>query len=101
MYNAILLLKGEDRFARSEWNKVDEKEGSTIWQDGANPQELKRWGMEQKKEALEEFEKCKCQYVEPTGDFPGYIKEFALEYCECDDDGEFVQGSDYDLAEKI
>ena len=27
-------------------------------------------------------------------------EEYALEYFECNDDGEFVIGSDYDLAEK-
>lgn len=26
------------------------------------------------------------------------VEEYALEYCETDQDGEFVEGSDYDLA---
>lgn len=29
-----------------------------------------------------------------------YIDEWALEYCECDEDGEFVEGSDYDMADE-
>lgn len=27
-------------------------------------------------------------------------REYALEYCECDEDGEFIQGADFDLAEE-
>lgn len=30
----------------------------------------------------------------------GNVTEYALEYCECDEDGEFIQGADFDLAEE-
>lgn len=28
------------------------------------------------------------------------IDEYALEFCECDEDGEFIKGSDYEMAEE-
>lgn len=29
------------------------------------------------------------------------VEEYAIEYCECDEDGEFLSGSDYNLAEEV
>lgn len=54
--------------------------------------------MSEKDEAVAELASKKCTYkkgIELT-----YIDEWALEYCECDEDGEFVEGSDYDIADE-
>lgn len=47
---------------------------------------------------LQSWQVKKCTYkkgIELT-----YIDEWALEYCECDEDGDFVEGSDYDIADE-
>lgn len=60
--------------------------------------ELKRWDITQAEEAKAELAKYNCSYSKGIALY--YIEEYALEYCECDEDGEFVQGSDYDFAEE-
>ena len=47
---------------------------------------------------MKELAKYKCEYKESGGCYS--IKEFALMYCECDEDGEFVEGADFDMAEE-
>lgn len=44
-------------------------------------------------EAKAELAKYRCEY------YDGWAIEYALEYFEADEDGEFVEGSDYELAE--
>lgn len=62
----------------------------------SEPEELKRWVIEDEEEAKKELEKYNCEYAE----YPECwgIKEYALEYCKCDKGGDFVEGSDYELA---
>lgn len=71
--------------------------GETIWEPGSEPIELKRWSIDEEEEAKKELAKCKCRYWEAFDSF--YVEEYALEYCACDDEGEFLWGSDFDLAE--
>ena len=94
MNNTIILKKGEERFTKNEYEQF--QKGDTIWGDGAFPEELKRWPIEEIDEAKEELKNYKCEY---TKDIALYnVTEDALEYCECDENGDFVQGANYDLA---
>lgn len=96
MNNTIILLKGEALLTRGEYKKFNK--GDTIFGNDSNPEELKRWSIEQEQEAKEELAKYACTYHENIETWS--IEEYALEYCECDEEGEFLQGSDYDLAEE-
>lgn len=96
MFNTIILKKGEGRYTRNEWKKFEK--GNTIWGENEEPEELKRWSIDQKEEAQTELEKYKCRYSKGVELY--YAEEYALDYCECDEDGEFTFGSDFDLAEE-
>lgn len=91
--NTIILLEGTARLTGREMKKFNKYD--TILGCDSNPTELKRWSIEQIDEAKAELAKYKCEYD------LSYIAEYALEYCECDEDGEFIQGSDYDFAEEV
>jgi hypothetical protein len=93
MNNTIILKKGYARLTENEYRKFEK--GDTIWGDGSNPEEVKRWSIDQKEEAEVELAKYRCAYKGGNN-----IEEWALEYCECDEDGEFVEGSDFSLAEE-
>ena len=94
MNNTIILKKGYAKLTEKEYNEF--KKGDTIWGANCEPEELKRWNIEQKEEAIKELEKYSSEYC---GGNVWDITEYALEFCECDSEGEFVQGSDYELAE--
>ncbi len=96
MYNTIILLKGESLLTKSEYKNFSK--GDTLWGIDREPEEIKRWTIEQDQEAKKELAKHACTYHENAETWS--IEEYALEYCECDEEGEFVQGSDYDLAEE-
>lgn len=96
MLNTIILKHGYARLTNAEMKSFEK--GDTIFGENAAPEELKRWSIEQKEEALKELEKHSCTYIKDVQ--LTTISEYALEYCECDDDGEFVSGSDYELAEE-
>ena len=96
MFNTIILLHGDAVLSKMEMKKF--KKGDTVINDWADATEVKRWKMSEKDEAIAELASKKCTYkkgIELT-----YIDEWALEYCECDEDGEFVEGSDYDMADE-
>ena len=95
MFNTIILKKGYERLTESEFTHFEN--GDTIWGTDQFPEEIKRWSIEQEEEAREELAKHKCSYVQYGGFWQ--IEEYALEYCERDEDGEFIEGSDYCLAE--
>lgn len=96
MDNTIRLLKGELRFTESEYKEF--QKGDTIFGENVPQEELKRWSIEQKEEAKAELAKYRCAYKK--GDSLYDVIEYALEYSELDEDGEFVNGGDYDLAEE-
>ena len=96
MNNTIILLKGYALLTRTEYKKFNK--GDTIFGNDSNPEEIKRWSIEQEQEAKEELAKHTCTYRENAETWS--IEEYALEYCECDEEGEFLQGSDYGLAEE-
>lgn len=93
--NTIVLLKGEGRFTKNEYKKITV--GDTIYGEDSNPTELKRWTIKQKTEALKELQKYKCSYSKDNQLWG--VVEYALEFCTCDEDGEFLEGSDYEFAE--
>ena len=94
MYNTIILLKGKAFLTNREYDKFEK--GDTIYGTDSNPEEIKRWSIDKKEKAMKELNKHKCLY--DTGSNVNLIEEYALEYCECDEDSEFIQGSDYDLS---
>ena len=94
MFNMIILLKSEEKLTRTEYKKFSK--GDTIYGCDTNPIELKRWSIDDKQDAQDELAKYKCTYDD--GAEICFITEYALEYCECDVNGEFVSGSDFVLA---
>ena len=92
-YNTIRLLKGEEVLTRKEYSRFSK--GDTIFGIDSNAKELKRWDIDQEEEAKEELKKYQCEYDEGSD---VVISEYALEYFDSDEGGEFVSGSDYDLA---
>lgn len=107
--NTIILLYGSKTFSSYEFNHEirnnDFHKGRAIWGIDSYPIELKRWNISEE-EALKELAKYKCSYAGYydcyyNGKFNGnlYVEEYALHYCGCDADGEFLFGGDYELAE--
>ena len=94
----IILEKGERILTKKEY-KTFEK-GDAIWGDCSNPEELKRWTIENKNEAEKELEKYKCKYEYGQLQEAYYITEYALEYCECDENGDYDFGIEYELAKE-
>lgn len=96
MFNTIILWHGEAALSKMEMKKFEK--GDTVCNDWADATEVQRWNISDKDEAVAVLASKKCTYkkgIELT-----YIDEWALEYCECDENGEFVEGSDYDMADE-
>lgn len=96
MNNTIILKKGTRNLTNAEYKSF--KNGDAIYGLNADPEELKRWNIADKAEAQKELSRNRCSYWRGREDWQ--IEEYALEYCECNEDGEFISGSDYDLAEE-
>ena len=90
MYNTIIFW-GKDQLLTSGEYKKFEKHSELYGE------KIKTWQMEEKDEALKELAKHKCKYYRALEGW--HIEEYWLEYCEYDEDGEFVEGSDIDFAE--
>ena len=94
MNNTIILLKGTETLTKMEYRRFEK--GDTIWGLDQEPEELKRWNIDQKEEAEKALADLRCEYIQRAEIVD--ITEYALQYCECNEDGDFIQGSDYDLA---
>ena len=94
-YNTIRLLKGKAFLTTREYKNFEP--GDTIWGNDSDAEEISRWNEDEKEKALDALKKYKCSYQELNGMYD--IEEYALEYFDSDEDGEFVAGSDYDIAE--
>ena len=92
MFNTIILHMGNEILTKKEYKNF--RKGDTIWGADSNAEELKRWPIEKEEEAKAELAKFRCEYED------GYITEYALEWCEYDEDGEFIDGSNFELAEQ-
>lgn len=93
--NTIRLLHGECRVTNEEMKKF--QKGDTIWGNDTSPEELKRWTIEEADEAEEELSKFCCKSV-MYNEYLTDIEEYALEFFQADESGEFVEGSDFELA---
>ena len=93
----IRLVKGYARLTNSEYKKFEK--GSTIWGDGSNPEEINRWMAEDEAEAIKALEAVRCRYEAYNSQLME-VEEYALEYFVVDEDGEFIDGSDYQIAEE-
>ena len=100
MYNTIRLLKGEGRYERKAFEKNFSK-GDTIFGDDCEPVEIARWKAEDKEEAEAALAKYRCEYDYGELQNAYYVTEYGLEYCDCNEDGEWEAGSDFDLAEEV
>lgn len=96
MANTIVLLYGQTVLTNKEREGFEK--GDTVFGEWSCPEEVMRWSIDHEKEAMEELARHKCTYSHWN---LWYIEEWALEYCECDSDGEWVDGSDYVLAEEV
>jgi hypothetical protein len=96
MFNTIILLHGESRLNHFEKKRF--QKGDTIYGDCSNPSEIKHWSIDQEDEARAELAKHKCTYRQGIALFDA--EEYALEFCERDEAGEFVEGSNFDFAEE-
>lgn len=94
MFNTIILLEGTANLTDEELKKFEE--GDTIYGNNSNPVEITRWSVPEQIQASAELAKYRCSY---NG---GHIKEYALKFCECNKDGEYVSGTFvyYDFAFK-
>ena len=92
------LLKSEARLTKEEL-KAFEK-GNLITGNDVNPEELKRWtGEGCREKALEELKKFNSSYY--MGEQLTDVTEYAVETYEADEDGDFSDGSDYDISEPV
>lgn len=92
------LLKSEARLTREELKGFEK--GDLITGNDVNPEELKRWTCEGCREkALEELKKFNSSYY--MGEQLTDVTEYAVETYEADEDGDFLDGSDYDIAEPV
>ena len=90
------LKHGVGSYSKKQFNNFTE--GDCICGENASPEELKRWTGDQYDLAKAELAKYSCSYRKSGGYM--FADEYALEYCNTDEDGEFLDGSDLDLAEK-
>lgn len=89
------LLKSEARFTKEELKGFEK--GDLITGNDVNPEELKRWtGEGCREKALEELKKFNSSYY--MGETLTDVTEYAVETYEADEDGDFLDGSDYDIA---
>lgn len=92
--NTIILRHSERRLTNEEFKKF--KKGDLIYGVDSDAEELKRWPMADENAAIEELNKYNCSYKKDGCLYN--VEEYALEYCNCDEDGEFLTGSDFDFA---
>lgn len=97
MFNTIILKHGFARLTRTEYKHFEK--GDTIYGSDSYPDELKRWNIKDEQLAQAELSKYHCYYSEDIALYN--IDEYALEYCACDEEGEFVSGSDYEFAKEL
>lgn len=94
MNNTIILLHGERMLSHAEYKNFTS--GDAVMGIDAMPEEIQRWPIEQAEEAREELKKYRCRY--DKGISAWQIEEYALEFCECDEFGEFLNGAEFEMA---
>lgn len=96
MFNTIILKAGQATLTKSEYKNFTK--GGTIFGIDSEPEEVMRWNIKDERDAKEELARHSCEYIEYAECWG--IQEWALEYCECDEDGDFSEGSDFELAKE-
>lgn len=96
-FSTIRLIHGELTLTNAEFKEFEK--GDAVWGCDTDPDIVKTWDISQKDEAKAELAKHRCKYS--RSDQLHFIDEWALDYCLCDEEGEFLSGSDFDLAEEI
>ena len=99
MYNIISLWKGTGVLNGKEFKMFD-KGDSIIGVHGLDRELLKDWQIHEFTEANKELEKYKCEY-RLCGDGTVLIEEYGLEYYTINDEGQVIDGSEFDFAETI
>ena len=97
-FNTIILLGNTASLTRAEWRKFNE--GDLILGIDSDPEELMRWDIKQEQEAKAELAKYNCSYITDSNPSLVFVEEYALMYCACDDDGEFIEGADFVFSNK-
>lgn len=93
MHNRIRLITNSMTIPYKKW-----KNFNGCFENDTYPTELKNWHISQKEEAEAELKRFRCNY-KVCYDNTIEAEEYALEYYTADEDGEFLEGSDYDTAE--
>lgn len=91
--NTIILMHGT--------GEIDDR-GDTIFGVDNSAKEVMRWSIGDEAAAKAELAKHVCKYSAKktfNGSSVVSANEWALLYCECDEDGDLVDGGDYRMAE--
>lgn len=97
MQTIIRLIKGTAFLTDREYRKFTP--GDTVWGNNSEWEEITRWNITDEESAQEELRKYRCSYSGSNGAWD--ITEYALEYFEADEEGEFISGSDYYIAKEV
>lgn len=94
MNNTIILKKYEAGLTNREYKEMNCRH---LCVEGYEGKELARWNIEDIDIAKKEL--AKYTNKRSTNGSVWDIEEYILMYCECDEDGELIDGGDYDIAE--
>ena len=97
MFNTIILKHGYAQLTMEEYKRF--RKGDSIFGNNSDPEEIARWSISDEDDARKELANHRNEY-RSDGRSICRIDEYALEFCECDEDGEFIEGSDYEMAEE-
>lgn len=97
MYNTIRLLHNKVSMTAREYKEFEH--GDTLFGVDRNPEVLAKWVIDDIEDAKKELERHYCSAIKGVSIID--VEEYALEYCDTDENGEFECGSDYDLAESL
>lgn len=93
--NTIILKHCESNYSANDVRRGKVSQGDSFI-DQYDIGEVKRWSIDDEAAALAELAKHKCTYSYKNGTV--WADEWALEFFEADEDGEFVMGSDEEYA---
>lgn len=93
--NTIILKHSESNYSANDVRRGKVSQGDSFI-DQYESGEVKRWSINDEAAALAELAKHKCTYDYRNGTV--WADEWALEFFEADEDGEFVMGADEEYA---
>lgn len=92
--NTIILAKAEANLTKREYQEYT---FGSLLIDGDWIEEITRWKTKDERKAIEALKETQCIIWKHIEHYE--IVEYALIYCTCDEDGNFIEGSDYTFAE--